>query len=83
MIYFDNNVIIFCDFKVVEVMLFYFYEQLGNVVSWNYVMGWLAEDVVKLVCKQVVNLIGVEVKEVIFIFGVIEFDNLAILGILE
>lgn len=83
MIYFDNNVIIFCDFKVVEVMLFYFYEQLGNVVSWNYVLGWLVEDVVKLVCKQVVNLIGVEVKEVIFIFGVIEFDNLVILGILE
>lgn len=83
LIYFDYFVIIFVDFCVVQKMseCLLMDGNFGNLVLCFYVFGWKVEEVVENVCCQVVELVNVDFCEIVWIFGVIEFDNLVIKGV--
>lgn len=82
-VYFDNNVIMCVDLQVVLVMLFFFIEQFGNVL-FMYVFGVDVLGVIKIVCRSIQVLIGVEYDyEIVFIFGGMESDNIVVFLVLE
>ncbi|HEY4044791.1 MAG TPA: aminotransferase class V-fold PLP-dependent enzyme, partial [Rhodopila sp.] len=79
-VYLDNQATTRCDPRVLEAMLPWFAEDYGNPHSAEHVMGRKAETAVEEARAQVADLIGTEVREVIFTSGATEANNIAIKG---
>ncbi len=71
------------DPRVLEAMLPYFSEHFGNAASRNHSYGWEAEKAVDEARGKAAELIGGKAKEVIWVSGATESDNLAIKGAVE
>src|SRR5215471_12243954 len=82
-IYMDNHATTPMDPRVLDAMLPYFREKFGNAASRNHAYGWAAEEAVDRARDQVAALIGAKSKEIIFMSGATESDNLAIKGVVE
>jgi cysteine desulfurase len=79
-VYLDNQATTRCDPRVVQAMLPYFSEEYGNPHSVEHVMGQRAEAAVEQARSRVADLIGAEVREIIFTSGATEANNIAIKG---
>jgi cysteine desulfurase len=82
-IYMDYHATTPVDPRVLQAMLPFFTEHFGNAASRNHAFGWEAEQAVERARQQVADLLGANVKEVIFTSGATESNNLAIKGVSE
>ncbi|MFL5287342.1 MAG: cysteine desulfurase family protein [Rhodopila sp.] len=79
-VYLDNQATTRCDPRVVQAMLPWFTEDFGNPHSVEHVMGRKAEAAVEHARLQVAELLGADVREIIFTSGATEANNIAIKG---
>jgi cysteine desulfurase len=82
-IYMDYHSTTPVDPRVLEAMLPYFNEIFGNAASRTHGYGWDAEQAVERGREQVAGLIGAKTKEIVFMSGATEADNLAVRGVVE
>ena len=69
------------DPRVLTAMMPYFTEKFGNVHSKTHKYGWDAEEGVENARKQVADLIGANLKDIVFTSGATESNNIAIKGV--
>jgi len=79
-VYLDNQATTRCDPRVVDAMLPFFTEQYGNPHSVEHRMGLAAEAAVEDARARVAELVGADVKEIIFTSGATESNNIAVKG---
>jgi cysteine desulfurase len=82
-IYMDYHSTTPVDPRVLEAMLPYFNDVFGNAASRTHGYGWEAEKAVEAGREQVARLIGARAKEIVFMSGATEADNLAVRGVVE
>ena len=82
-VYMDYQATTPVDPRVLESMLPHFGEHFGNAASRSHGFGWDAEKAVDTGRAQVAELIGAKPKEILFLSGATEADNLAIRGVIE
>lgn len=82
MIYLDNNATTRIDPRVLETMMPYLMDHFANAAS-THAFGLGANEAVKVARKQVSDLIGSEMYEIVFTSGATEAINLAIKGVAE
>lgn len=79
----DNHSTTPLDPRVLEAMLPYFTDEFGNAASRNHAYGWEAEQAVDRAREIAADLIGGKSKEIIWLSGATESDNIAIKGVVE
>ena len=82
-IYMDNHATTPMDPRVLEAMLPWFTERFGNAASRNHPFGWEAEAAVSEAREEIAALINGRGREVLFVSGATESDNLAIKGVVD
>ncbi len=82
-VYLDNHSTTRMDERVLEAMLPYFTERYGNASSRQHAFGWTAEAAIEKARKQVADMIGCSIGEIVFTSGSTESINLALKGLLE
>lgn len=82
-VYMDHHATTPVDERVLEAMLPYFTEIIGNAASIDHEYGIQANRAVEKARQQIANLINAQPDEVVFTSGATESDNLAILGVAE
>ena len=80
LVYLDNQSTTRCDPRVVAAMLPWFTEHFGNPHSAEHAAGQEAETAVETARAAVAALIGADQREIIFVSGATEANNLAIKG---
>jgi cysteine desulfurase len=81
-VYLDNSATTAVAKEVIDVMLPYFNEEIGNAQS-VHAFGQRAKSAVEQARRQVAALINAQASEIIFVSGGTEADNLAIRGIAQ
>ena len=82
-IYMDNHATTPMDPRVLEAMMPYLQADFGNAASRNHAFGWDAEQAVDQARETVARIIGGKAKEILWLSGATESDNLAIKGVAE
>lgn len=81
-IYLDNQASTPLDPRVLAAMMPYLTEKFGNPHS-NHHFGWQGMAAIDVAREKVADLIGAKPKEILFLSGATEANNLAIKGIAE
>ncbi|MFM0123158.1 MULTISPECIES: IscS subfamily cysteine desulfurase [unclassified Paraburkholderia] len=79
-IYMDYSATTPVDPRVVAAMLPFLNESFGNPASRSHSYGWEADDAVETARTQVAELLGADAREIVWISGATEGNNLAIKG---
>lgn len=82
-IYMDHHATTPVDKRVLEAMLPYFTEIIGNAASIDHEYGAEANRTVEKARQQIAALLNAQPDEIIFTSGATESDNLAVLGVAE
>jgi cysteine desulfurase len=82
-VYMDHHATTPVDRRVLEAMLPYFTDIIGNAASIDHEYGAEANRAVEKARQQIAALLNAQPDEIIFTSGATESDNLAILGIAE
>ncbi|WP_312304515.1 IscS subfamily cysteine desulfurase [Pulveribacter sp.] len=79
-IYLDYGATTPVDPRVVDAMIPWLREHFGNPASRSHAWGWEAEEAVEKARGQVADLIGADLREIVWTSGATESNNLAIKG---
>jgi cysteine desulfurase len=82
-IYLDAHATTPVDPRVLDAMLPYLRDRVGNASSVDHAAGRQASDAVDAARRQVAALLGASPKDIVFTSGATEADNLAIKGAVE
>jgi cysteine desulfurase len=82
-IYLDYNATTPVDERVLQAMLPWFCESFGNAASRTHLYGWEAQEAVEEARKQLAKLLNARPKDIVWLSGATEANNLAIKGIFE
>ena len=82
-IYMDNHATTQLDPRVLDAMMPYLTDSFGNAASRNHPFGWEAETAVDDARGVAADLIGGKSKEIVWLSGATESDNVAIKGVTE
>ena len=79
----DNHATSPLDPRVLDAMMPYLTDSFGNAASRNHPFGWEAEQAVDQARETAAGLIGGKAKEIVWLSGATESDNVAIKGAIE
>lgn len=83
MVYLDNHASTAVDPRVLERMLPYFTDRIGNAASTSHAFGETAARAVETARGEVANAISSDPAEIVFTSGATESNNLAIKGVMR